>query len=121
MIFISLYLLRVMKFCSSARNSIYNRRKSPLIENKSAAAAKLISWLQRIISQSQHINLFFFCVFTYQRRISYIEEEHTKKEIHLIERIFLLQQIKKIICCRRLFLCHYMLCSRGFVFWVKAE
>jgi hypothetical protein len=37
----------------------------------------------------------------YQRRISYIKEKHhAQKENHLIERKILLQQKKKIICCR---------------------
>jgi hypothetical protein len=59
-----------MKFYSSARNFIYCRRNSPLTGNKSAAAAKIIRWLQRII----------LGVLTYQRRKSYIEEEHNAQK-----------------------------------------
>jgi hypothetical protein len=63
-----------MKFYSSARNFIYCRRNSSLVENNSAAVAKLIRGCRG--SFLCHNILLFLGVFTYQRRISYIEEEH---------------------------------------------
>jgi hypothetical protein len=118
MIFLTLYLLFVMKFYSSARNFIYCFFYNSLfIENKSTAAAKLDRWLQRIIPLSQHFN-FSGCFHISEKNIIHRRTSCTKEEIHLIEIKIPLQQIKQIICYRRLFLCHYILCSRGFVFWV---
>jgi hypothetical protein len=63
---------------------------SPHRENKSASAVKWFRWL---------LGLF--------RVFSHIREEY--HPYHLTERIISLQQIKKIICFWRLFLCHYIL------------
>jgi hypothetical protein len=81
----------------SAKNFIYCRRNSPLIENKSSEAVKLMRWLQMIIPLSQHFN-FFGCFHISEKNIIQRRKTSgTKEEIHLIERKIPLQQIKKSI------------------------
>jgi hypothetical protein len=91
-----------------SKNCIHCRRNSPLIENKSAAAAKLIRWLQRIIPVSIFLN-FFGCFhiskknIKHKRRNSSHREKNsaaTDKGNHLLQKIIplsphpLLQRIR---------------------------